>query len=578
LIRRKAELQAGIETLEREITRRAAAESGRRSHPRPRIDPQSTEERFEPVEARYVKLVIFALTDQPKNGRPGGRGNPGATGTGRLTEFEVWTAGNDSRNVALLSNGGRAAGARSAVAEDFPEAYGPQFVVDGQPGEQWFIGSPAELTVTLAQVETIDRVTFSNSKGRGIADRAQGATPCEYEIQVSLDGTMWRTVADGFDRAPWSEAHGVERAWGEVITEEERSQLAALGGQLAQTQSRLDGITPLRQVWVGNPIEPTEPTRVHKGGDPAKPLDPVAPASPSFLSDAATPFELPLNAPERERRLALARWIVSPGNPLTPRVLANRVWHYHFGTGIVDTASDFGFLGGLPTHPELLDWLAARLVTHGWRLKPLHREILLSQAFRQSGEYREQPAAADRDSRLLWRFPPRRLSAEEVRDTWLTAAGVLDTRAGGPGFRLYRHLENNVSTYVPLDQHGPDTWRRAVYHQNVRAGVVDLLSDLDLPDNAFAAPRRASTTSPLQALTLLNHRFTLDMAQALAERGAKVSPSSDPRDVARGIYRLLLARDPTGAELDLAGRFIRDQGAGAFCRAMLNLNEVLYVD
>src|SRR5690606_27525838 len=160
-------------------------------------------------------------------------------------------------------------------------------------------------------------------------------------------------------------------------------------------------------------------------------------------------YTLPADAPEGERRLALANWITSETNPLTPRVLANRLWHYHFGTGIVDTPSDFGFLGGEPTHPELLDWLAGQLIAGGWRIKPLRSQVLLWQAYRQSGGYREQAADIDKDARLLWRFPPRRLAAEEIRDTMLLLAGKLQgvvdsvadgaaaaNLAGGPGFRL----------------------------------------------------------------------------------------------------------------------------------------------
>ncbi len=219
---------------------------------------------------------------------------------------------------------------------------------------------------------------------------------------------------------------------------------------------------------------------------------------------------------EAERRLTLARWIVAPENPLTARVLANRLWHYHFGTGIVDTPSDFGYMGGRPTHPELLDWLASQVHGSGWRLKPLHRLIVTSQAYRQASTWRQEAAEIDADNRLMWRYPTRRLTGEEVRDTMLVLAGKLDTgQRGGPGFRLYKYIEDNVATYVPLDEHGPETYRRAVYHQNARAAQPDVLSQFDCPDPAVPAPRRNVTTTPLQALALLNHRFTFDMAQYL---------------------------------------------------------------
>ena len=368
--------------------------------------------------------------------------------------------------------------------------------------------------------------------------------------------------------------------------------------QIAQTQAGLNHVPKLPQVWAGTYSEPKEPTFVHKGGDPMKPGESVVPASLAVLDQVTKPYELKPDAAEGQRRLALAKWITSDDNPLTPRVLANRVWQHHFGNGIVDTPSDFGFLGSKPTHPELLDYLASRLVANGWKLKPLHREILLSQTYLQSSVIDDtshrfgnlqiastkeknlrSPESAeniglaiDKDARLLWRFPPRRLSAEEVRDTMLTVAGQLQLEPmGGSGFRLYKFTQNNVCTYFPLDTHGPETYRRAVYHQNARASVVDVLNDFDLPDIAFAAPKRANTTTPLQALTLLNHSFTLDMAQALAAR-------IQSGDAVTQAYRFTFQRDPTAKEHEAARKLIATHGAESFCRALLNANELLYLE
>ncbi|MSU51262.1 MAG: DUF1553 domain-containing protein [Opitutus sp.] len=562
----KTKITAEIETLNRAIQQRAKTELANRPPKRPKIDPQFTEERFAPVAARYVKFVIHAHT--------GATRAPRAAGAGRLVEFEVWTAGEGARNVALARNGGQAEGARSAVAEDFPEAYGPQFVIDGEYGEQWFIGNPAELKITLAQVETIDRITFSNAKGCGIVEgNARGETPCEYEVQVSTDGAAWQTVATGADREPWTAAHGIERVRREIITPEEEAGLAALNRDLAKVQRQLNAIPKLRQVWAGVYEPSPERTFVHQGGDPMKPASLVPPASLGVLDRVTAPYELAPDAPESERRLALARWITQADNPLAPRVLANRVWQYHFGTGIVDTPSDFGFLGGRPTHPELLDYLAARLVQGGWKLKALHREILLSGTYRQGTGFRAVAAREDKDARLLWRFPPRRLSAEELRDTVLAVAGKLDRTMGGPGFRLYKFTQNNVCTYFPLDRHGPETYRRAVYHQNARASVVDVLNDFDLPDIAFAAPRRANTTTPLQALTLLNHSFTLDMAEALAARLTGDVPAQIDQAYALAFQRAASAQERSGGATLVAAH-----GLKAFCRALLNANELIYLE
>jgi hypothetical protein len=557
-------LQAEQTALEKDLALRAKAALGGLKQDRPKVDPHGTEESFAPVQARHLRFVIESFTSdyQGGNARRGG---------GKLTEFEVFSP--EGRNVALASHGTTAEGARSAVAEDFPEAYGPQYCIDGKLGEAWFIGSPSVLTLTFAEEETIERIRFVNARGERGTDesKVRGATPTEYEVQVSLDGKIWTTVASEAGREPFSPGHALALARAKVITPAEQARLDGLNRQMAAVQAQTNRLPKLPQVWAGLFTQPKEPTRLHKGGDPMKPGDVVVPASLSVLSEATPAYTLPADAPEGERRLALARWITQ-GNPLTARVLANRVWQWHFGTGLVDTPSDFGFLGSRPTHPELLDYLARRLIDHGWRLKELHREILLSRTYLQSAEHRADGNAADAASRLLWRFPPRRLGAEEIRDTMLAVAGKLQLEPmGGPGFRLYKHTQNNVSTYFPLDQHGPETYRRAVYHQNARASVVDLLTDFDFPDIAFAAPVRANTTTPLQALTLFNHRFTLDMATALAER-------QEAGDEVGSAYRLAFQRAPTAAERAAAEALVASQGRRALCRALLNANELLFLD
>jgi mono/diheme cytochrome c family protein len=328
-------------------------------------------------------------------------------------------------------------------------------------------------------------------------------------------------------------------------------------------------------VWAGKFAAAPGVVHVMIGGDPRRKGQAVTAASLSALNGLRSSYKLSAEASESERRLALARWITSKDNPLTPRVLANRLWHYHFGVGIVDTPSDFGYMGGRPTHPELLDWLAGQILHHGWRLKPLHRLIVTSQAYRQASTYRADAATEDAEARLLWRFPPRRLSGEEIRDTMLAVAGKLDlAKAGGPGFRLYKYVEDNVATYLPLDEHGPETYRRALYHQNARAARVDVLGDFDCPDPAAAAPRRAVTTTPLQALAMMNHRFTHDMAGFLAQRVEGLG--SQPEQV-RQVFLLAYGRQADGDELRESVAVIERHGLRAFCLAVLNSNELIYI-
>ncbi|MFN9754519.1 MAG: DUF1553 domain-containing protein, partial [bacterium] len=284
-------------------------------------------------------------------------------------------------------------------------------------------------------------------------------------------------------------------------------------------------------------------------------------------------FTLPLHAPEGEARLQFARWLADNRNPLTPRVIANRLWHYPFGRGLVATPSDFGYNGERPSHPALLDYLAQRLLAHNWRLKPLHKEILLSAAYQQSSAFQPAAARLDADSRLLWRFPPQRLQAESLRDAMLHVAGVLNPERGGPSFRLYKYTVDNVATYFPLDQFGPETYRRSVYAESARSISTELLTVFDCPDSSLPEPRRVSTTSPLQALSLLNHSFTIDMARALERRLAAHPPGEQIRQA----FLLAYGRPPEPAELDQSRQLLARHGFLSFARALFNTNEFLYV-
>lgn len=563
----RADLTLELKALETAIAARAKEKGAQvPEYPLPKITRHFNEHRFRPVTARFLKFKMLAHSDNPRSGV-----------NARIDEFEVWTK---ERNVALAGNGGKATGATTRKAEDVAglNAYGVDLVNDGKFGERWFVAAPAELTVEFERSERIERIVFSQDRTAAPDTIGTGIGPfvTEYQILVSPDGRTWQAVADSTARPPYNEAHLIERFAPEVTTADEARKMKALNTELARINRDLKAIPPLPLAWAGRFEQPRESTYVHKGGDPLRRGVEVLPSSLAVLDGALKPFTLPAGAPESDRRLALAKWIAGDENPLTARVIANRIWQHHFGTGLVETPSDFGYLGGRPSHPDLLDWLALRLQAHGWRMKPLHREILLSQTYRQSAAYRQEAAGEDSGARLLWRFPPRRLAAEEIRDTLLSVAGKLNQQMGGPGFRLYRYLEDNVATYIPLDRHGPESYRRAVYHQNARSSLIDGLTDFDLPDNAGAAPSRISTTSPLQALTLLNHTFTLDMADALSERLKKEVPDETAR--VHRAFALAFQRPPTDEEEAAALQLISKFGWRAFCRALLNSNELIYLN
>jgi len=537
--------------------------------PREPVDRTGTEETFEPVEAKYLRLIS-----------EGADNNPYATTNHKIDEFEAYTAGESPRNVAASANGGSAEG-RGRNAEDFGEAYKADVAIDGKFGVSWIAVGP-ELTITFAKPERIDRVYFSSDRNDAIGkDNPEARFVCEYRIEVSQDGDTWTEVANSHDRKPVNDAHRRKRLLAAETTADEQAKLAELDGKIAKLDEKIRSVPGLPQIWAGVLNQPGESFYIFEGGSPQRKGAEVAPASIKAASLKAPGYELDAGAAERERRRALAEWITNDENPLTARVLANRIWHYHFGTGIVATPSDFGFMGGDPSHPQLLDWLANELVhpssgvDDARRLKRVHKMIMMSQAYRQSAAHREHAARIDGDSRLLWRFPPRRLRAEEVRDTMLQVAGELDLTMGGPGFRLYRYIRDNVSTYIPLDEHPPETYRRSVYHQNVRAARVDVMTDFDFPDCAMSAPRRVSTTSPLQALTLMNHSFTLDMAASLAERLRNDADTCEGQ-VSRA-FELAFSRKATDAEKQEACGLIEKHGLEAFCRALFNANEMIYI-
>jgi hypothetical protein len=323
-------------------------------------------------------------------------------------------------------------------------------------------------------------------------------------------------------------------------------------------------------VYAGTFREPG-PTHRNSRGDPTQPREQVAPGALSLIG---APLTLDPSTPEKERRLALAEWLVDPKNPLTARVIVNRLWHYHFGTGLVDTPSDFGLNGSKPSHPELLDWLAYELLTHEWSLKHIHRLILQSAAYRQRSDIITKAFQIDSNARLLWRFPPRRMDAEMVRDTILEVTNKLDLKMGGPGFDLFEPNENYVKVYVTKTEHGPTEFRRLVYQSKPRSMLDDLFGAFDCPDAGQPAPKRNSSTTPLQALNLLNSNFAIQQAAFFAER-LQNEVGTDPKAQITRAFQLVLGRTPAPEELSDSTSLVNQHGLPTLCRALFNSNEFI---
>jgi hypothetical protein len=312
----------------------------------------------------------------------------------------------------------------------------------------------------------------------------------------------------------------------------------------------------------------------------------VPTAAPSAAKGAAPAGP---SAADRARRLELARWTTDPRNPLTPRVMVNRVWGWMFGAGIVETPNDFGFNGGRPSHPELLDYLAGRFVepaaaaggadqpAFGWSVKRLVRALALSRTYRQASSGNAAAEAKDAGNRLLWRFNARRLESEEIRDTLLTAAGKLNLKMGGPGFQLFTWKENAGALYETIDPEGEEYCRRAIYRTVVRGAEDPLLTSLDCPDASNTTPKRQATTTATQALSLLNNSFVERQSRAFAERLMREAPAGLAAQVKRS-YALALGREPLPAEQARAVAFAERHGIAAWTRVLFNTSELLYVE
>jgi hypothetical protein len=307
----------------------------------------------------------------------------------------------------------------------------------------------------------------------------------------------------------------------------------------------------------------------------------MKPGFPAVLTNGDVPVELrPAHQRTSGRRLALAKWLGSPENPLTARVIVNRVWHHHFGRGIVTTLDNFGKTGEPPTHPELLDWLAVDFVEKGWSIKQLHRLLMTSRAYRLSSQFAE-PANLknDADNLYWWRFRAQRLEAEALRDSILAIAGTLKGEMGGPA--IFPELPQDVLASMKhgiwkQGEDGPDVWRRSVYIYRKRGLPFPFFETFDLPDQNVSCGRRNVSTVPTQALTLVNNEWVLKQAGFLAERIAREAPDGLSAQVGRG-YELALGRPPDADERRLALEFLREHALADFAHVLLNLNEFVYL-
>jgi hypothetical protein len=405
----------------------------------------------------------------------------------------------------------------------------------------------------------------------------------------------------------------------ERLDEPTRSELSATASRLAEIDSQLAALPAPQIVYAATnrfapqgsfvPANPPRPVYFLNRGSDKSPGDEVLPGALACLAGMPGEFAAFDVAEEGSRRAALAKWMIDPRNPLTPRSIVNRLWQYHFGRGIVDTPNDFGHMGSLPTHPELLDWLAAELAgpsgdldedketrrggdkekrkseirnpnskMPAWGLKRLHRLIMRSAVYRQSSSDDPRLAAIDSGNQYLWRMNRQRLEAEAVRDAVLFVSGKLDQKMGGPSDRQFFFKDDHspVYDYERFDVDSPASLRRSVYRFIVRSVPDPFMECLDCADPSLLTPRRNTTLTALQALSLLNNQFMVRQAEHFAARLDDSRADLDGQiELA---YRLAFGRDPGAEERRLVREYAQKNGLANVCRVIFNSNEFLFVD
>jgi hypothetical protein len=378
----------------------------------------------------------------------------------------------------------------------------------------------------------------------------------------------------------------------EALTDELKAKIATNGEALAESNAAIKALPAQSTVYsgmvhhgkgnfVGTGANGGKPRAIHvlHRGNIQQPQNSVGPGTIPVIANADWRFQLPESHVESDRRVALANWIVHRDNPLTWRSIVNRVWQYHFGRGIVDSPNDLGRMGQLPTHPELLDWLAVEFRDGGQSLKKLHRLIVTSSVYRQTSTHHESNSQIDSENAYLWSMNRRRLTAEEVRDSVLAVSGKLDRKMFGPGFQLFVLEHPQHSPHYEYHKHDPDdpaSHRRSVYRFIARSQPDPFMTTLDCADSSQSVPRRDETVTALQALSLLNNKFMLRMAEHFSARLEEESADRS-NQVARA-FQLATGHPPSPNQLAMLTEYANEFGMANLCRLLFNLNEFVFVD
>jgi hypothetical protein len=435
-----------------------------------------------------------------------------------------------------------------------------------------------------------------------LAEPVPASTPVTLTIQLRqelgrqhLIGRMRLAVRGSTLREPLeksvfpAEIAAILATHTENRTDDERMQLAAF--YLQRTiDEQLAALPEMQKLYCGTnqfqasgglvPSPTPRPVYVLARGDIKSPGEPAQPGALNCVVGLPGELHIADVAHEGQRRLALANWVADPRNSLTWRSIANRLWQYHFGHALVDTPNDFGRMGSAPTHPELLDWLAATLRDNDGSLKAIHRMILTSAVYRQSCAPSAVAAAVDIDNRLLWRMNVRRLDAESTRDAILKVSGKLDPTIGGPPVKQFVEVKvfgmRPEADYQNFNVDAAANYRRGIYRFILRTMPDPLMSALDCPDGTQLMPTRNVSITALQALAMVNDKFIIRQSEHLAERLA--AENGDLREQVSALYQLALCRPPRDTELAAVAAYAEKYGMANACRFLFNANEFVFID
>lgn len=539
------------------------------------VSPLQNVEHFTPVMARFVRFTTSETINNNQH-------EP------CLDELEVYSGKAPGKNLALASDGVKPSSSGNysdigihQLSHINDGRYGNDHSwISNQQGGGW-------VQLELPEVTEIDRVVWGRDRNGKFQDRL----PVRYEISISVDGQNWTTVARHEDRVPMGAPFDAVQALVRSQPAEASTNLSKLVSELENLRAHKTALETPVMVFGGTFRDP-DMTYVLRRGDPEQKMDPTTPAIPvvfttanshaaeSAASDVTSPDNKATGdagtlTAEQQRRLNLANWIASANNPLTARVMVNRIWLNHFGRGLVDTPSDFGVNGAKPSHPELLDWLAAEFIRSGWSIKHVHRLILNSSAYQQSGLIDSKAADIDRDNTLLWRFTSRRMESESIRDCLLAVSGELNLQMGGPGFSFFK-TRGGLDGFPPLEEFTPNEMRRMIYSHKVRMEQVPVFGAFDCPDAGQSTPRRGRSTTAIQALNLFNSPFVNDRAEKFATRIATAGATSPETQVDLA-FEISLGRKPSETEKTPAETVVREHGLATLCRVLFNSSEFLFI-